>query len=151
MFHHPAEGHGLPHNPFKAIVSPLPIGRISGCGAEGLDLRAPRSFFNAVARAPPQVMFASTGARADRGDSGDSVARIRKTGVFCADIAEHARRAAMKATAAPRPAGRALHGRVRAARVAGHGALRRRSGVRRPGRGRGHAAASGIHRRVGHL
>jgi flavin reductase (DIM6/NTAB) family NADH-FMN oxidoreductase RutF len=60
MFYRPAEGHGLPHNPFNAIVTPRPIGWISSTGSRGDNL-APYSFFNAVAYVPPQVMFGSTG------------------------------------------------------------------------------------------
>ena len=26
MFYRPADGHGLPHNPFNAIVAPRPVG-----------------------------------------------------------------------------------------------------------------------------
>jgi hypothetical protein len=28
-FYEPSKGHGLPHNPFKAIIAPRPIGWIS--------------------------------------------------------------------------------------------------------------------------
>lgn len=86
MFYEPKDGHGLPHNPFNAIVSPRPIGWISTRGANGQNNLAPYSFFNAVAYVPPQVMFASTGAKDDRGDTKDSVAHIRETGVFCVNI-----------------------------------------------------------------
>lgn len=86
MFYTPAGGHGLPHNPFKAIVSPRPIAWVSTRGADGSDNLAPYSFFNAVADVPPQVMFASTGAKADRDDTKDSVGNIRDTGVFCVNI-----------------------------------------------------------------
>ncbi len=78
MFYRPADGHGLPHNPFNAIVTPRPIGWISSTGSYGDNL-APYSFFNAVAYVPPQVMFASTGVK-------DSLLNIRETGVFCVNI-----------------------------------------------------------------
>lgn len=78
MFYRPAEGHGLPHNPFNAIVTPRPIGWISSTGSMGDNL-APYSFFNAVAYVPPQVMFASTGVK-------DSLLNIRETGVFCVNV-----------------------------------------------------------------
>jgi len=55
MFYRPADGHGLPHDPFKAIVTPRPIGWISTLDAEGRANLAPYSFFNAVADAPPHV------------------------------------------------------------------------------------------------
>lgn len=105
MFYRPAEGHGLPHNPFNAIVTPRPIGWISTRGADGHDNLAPYSFFNAVAYVPPQVMFASTNAKADRGDTKDSVANIRETGVFCVNVVESAARDAMNASSAPLPRG----------------------------------------------
>jgi flavin reductase (DIM6/NTAB) family NADH-FMN oxidoreductase RutF len=98
MFYRPEDGHGLPHNPFNAIVTPRPIGWISSRGKDGQDNLAPYSFFNAVAYVPPQVMFASTSAKADRGDTKDSVANIRETGVFCVNIVEYAMRDAMNQT-----------------------------------------------------
>ena len=101
MFYRPEDGHGLPHNPFNAIVAPRPIGWISTRGADGADNLAPYSFFNAVAYVPPQVMFASTSAKPDRGDTKDSVANIRETGVFCVNIVEYAMREAMNRTSGP--------------------------------------------------
>lgn len=101
MFYRPEDGHGLPHNPFNAIVSPRPIGWISTRGSDGHDNLAPYSFFNAVAYVPPQVMFASTSAKPDRGDTKDSVANIRDTGVFCVNIVEYAMREAMNQTSGP--------------------------------------------------
>jgi flavin reductase (DIM6/NTAB) family NADH-FMN oxidoreductase RutF len=99
LFYRPGlDSHGLPHNPFNAIVSPRPIGWISTRGADGGDNLAPYSFFNAVAYVPPQVMFASTSAKPDRTDTKDSVANIRETGVFCVNIVEYAMREAMNAT-----------------------------------------------------
>ena len=86
MFYRPEDGHGLPHNPFGAIVSPRPIGWISTRGADGSENLAPYSFFNAVAYTPPQVVFASTSRKDDRGDTKDSVANIRETGEFCCNI-----------------------------------------------------------------
>lgn len=105
MFYRPAEGHGLPHNPFNAIVTPRPIGWISTRDRAGRDNLAPYSFFNAVAYVPPQVMFASTGAKADRGDTKDSVACIRQTGVFCVNVVAEGMRDAMNATSTWLPAG----------------------------------------------
>jgi flavin reductase (DIM6/NTAB) family NADH-FMN oxidoreductase RutF len=103
MFYTPEAGHGLPHNPFSAIVSPRPIGWISTRGADGSDNLAPYSFFNAVAYVPPQVMFATTSAKPDRGDTKDSLGNIRETGVFCVNIVEHAARDVMNASAAAHP------------------------------------------------
>ncbi len=103
MFYRPEDGHGLPHNPFNAIVTPRPIGWISTRDGEGRANLAPYSFFNAVAYVPPQVMFASTSTKADRGDTKDSVANIRETGVFCVNIVSYALRDAMNVTSAGLP------------------------------------------------
>ena len=101
MFYRPADGHGLPRNPFNAIVTPRPIGWISTRGADGRDNLAPYSFFNAVAYEPPQVMFASTSAKRDRGDTKDSVGNIRDTGAFCVNIVSYALRDVMNRTSGP--------------------------------------------------
>lgn len=103
MFYEPRHGHGLPHNPFNAIVTPRPIGWISSRGSDGQDNLAPYSFFNAVAYVPPQVMFASTSTKPDRDGTKDSVANIRETGVFCVNVVEFAARDAMNATSGPWP------------------------------------------------
>lgn len=104
MFYRPEAGHGLPHNPFNAIVAPRPIGWISTRGRRGDNL-APYSFFNAVAYVPPQVMFASTSAKPDRSGTKDSVAQIIETGVFCVNIASGDMRDRVNASSAPLPAG----------------------------------------------
>ncbi|UOA31143.1 hypothetical protein DSM110093_00903 [Sulfitobacter sp. DSM 110093] len=105
MFYRPEDGHGLPHNPFNAIVTPRPIGWISSRDGQGRDNLAPYSFFNAVAYVPPQVMFASTSAKDDVDGTKDSVANIRETGVFCVNIVEYAARDAMNVTSAMLPHG----------------------------------------------
>ncbi|MGR3485829.1 MAG: flavin reductase family protein [Paracoccaceae bacterium] len=102
MFYRPEDGHGLPHDPFGAIVAPRPIAWVATRGA--VDNLAPYSFFNAVAYRPPQVMFASTSAKPDRGDTKDSMANIRETGVFAVSLVAPARRAQMNETSAPLPA-----------------------------------------------
>jgi flavin reductase (DIM6/NTAB) family NADH-FMN oxidoreductase RutF len=61
MFYEPRLGHGLPHDPFKAIVAPRPIGWISTLDAQGRANLAPYSFFNAVHSRPPMVAFTSEG------------------------------------------------------------------------------------------
>ncbi|MEM6589099.1 MAG: flavin reductase family protein [Pseudomonadota bacterium] len=101
MFYRPEDGHGLPHNPFNAIVTPRPIGWISTRGRDGSENLAPYSFFNAVAYVPPQVMFASTSAKPDRDGTKDSVANIRDTGVFCVNIVEYAMRDVMNVSSGP--------------------------------------------------
>jgi flavin reductase (DIM6/NTAB) family NADH-FMN oxidoreductase RutF len=105
VFYRPEDGHGLPHNPFNALVVPRPIGWISTRGATGHDNLAPYSFFNAVAYTPPQVMFASTSRKPDRGDTKDTVAQIRETGVFCVNIVELAAAEAMNRTSGAWDAG----------------------------------------------
>lgn len=92
MFYRPEDGHGLPWNPFNAIVAPRPIGWIATRGALGDNL-APYSFFNAVAYAPPQVMFASTGVK-------DSLTNIREAGVFAVSVVGEAQMRAMSDTSA---------------------------------------------------
>ncbi len=101
MFYRPEDGHGLPHNPFNAIVTPRPIGWISTRGSDESENLAPYSFFNAVAYVPPQVMFSSTSAKEDRDGTKDSVANIRDTGVFCVNIVEYAMRDVMNVSSGP--------------------------------------------------
>ena len=90
--------HGLPHDPFKAIVAPRPIGWISSVNAKGDINLAPYSFFNGVASRPPVVMFASEGRK-------DSLAFIEETGEFVCNLATWDLRDAMNATSAPLPRG----------------------------------------------
>lgn len=104
MFYRPADGHGLPHNPFNAIVTPRPIGWISSRSASGQDNLAPYSFFNAVAYVPPQVMFASTGTKPDRDPGKDSLGNIEASGEFCVNIVSYALREAMNVTSGTYPA-----------------------------------------------
>ena len=59
MFYQPKDGHGLPHSPFNAIVSPRPIGWISSLDQQGRPNLAPYSFFNAVHSSPPMLAFTS--------------------------------------------------------------------------------------------
>lgn len=106
MFYQPEDGHGLRHNPFSAIVTPRPIGWISTRDGQGRDNLAPYSFFNAVAYTPPQVMFASTGAKADRDGTKDSVANIRETGVFCVNVVGRDMVETMNQSSAALPAGK---------------------------------------------
>lgn len=100
MFYRPEDGHGLPHNPFNALITPRPIGWISSRSADGIDNLAPYSFFNGVAYTPPQVMFASTGSKDDQPHSKDSLANIEATGVFCVNIVAFDMRDAMNASSA---------------------------------------------------
>jgi flavin reductase (DIM6/NTAB) family NADH-FMN oxidoreductase RutF len=106
MFYRPQDGHGLPHNPFNAIVAPRPIGWISSLDAEGTVNLAPYSFFNAVSYTPPQVIFSGgpgalrTPARSHK----DSVANVEATGEFVHSVATWDLREAMNKTAIESPA-----------------------------------------------
>ena len=86
--------HGLPHDPFKAIVAPRPIGWITAISARGEINLAPYSFFNAVASHPAVVMFSSEGHK-------DSVAFIKETREFVCNLATWDLREAMNKTSAP--------------------------------------------------
>ncbi len=105
MFYRPeANDHGLPHNPFKAIVSPRPIGWISSMGANGVANLAPYSFFNALCDTPPMVMFGSAGQKPDQARGKDSLANILATKEFAVNIVSYALREPMNQTAASHPA-----------------------------------------------
>ena len=86
--------HGLPHDPFKALVVPRPIGWIGTLGKDGVANLAPYSFFNAVSDRPPMVMFSSGGRK-------DSLRNIEDTGEFTCSIATWALREAMNLSSAP--------------------------------------------------
>jgi flavin reductase (DIM6/NTAB) family NADH-FMN oxidoreductase RutF len=93
-FYEPRAGHGLPHDPFKAIVAPRPIGWIGTVDAEGRPNLAPYSFFNAVSTFPPMVYFTSEGRK-------DSLANVEATGEFTCSLVSATLARAMNATAAP--------------------------------------------------
>jgi len=81
MFYETAKNdHGLPRDPFKAIIAPRPIGWISSMSANGEINLAPYSFFNAVSDAPPIVIFASDGIK-------DSIAFVEETKEFVCNLA----------------------------------------------------------------
>ena len=103
MFYEPKNGHGLPHNPFNALITPRPIGWISTRSVDGVDNLAPYSFFNGVSYEPPQVMFASTGRKPDRARGKDSIGNVIDTGVFCVNVVGFAMREAMNASSKPAP------------------------------------------------
>lgn len=105
MFYRPEDGHGLPHNPFNALITPRPIGWISTRDKQGCDNLAPYSFFNGVAYEPPQVMFATTSGKPDRDGMKDSASIIQETGVFCVNVVGFEMRDAMNATSAALKAG----------------------------------------------
>lgn len=80
MFYEPKNGHGLPHDPFRNIVAPRPIGWISTVGKEGHVNLAPYSFFNTFCGSPPIVGFASEGLK-------DSANNAAATGEFVVNLA----------------------------------------------------------------
>lgn len=88
------KNHGLPHDPFKAIVTPRPIGWISSQDGQGRHNLAPYSFFNALCDSPPIVMFSSDGMK-------DSASNAQETGVFACNLATYALKDAMNASSAP--------------------------------------------------
>jgi flavin reductase (DIM6/NTAB) family NADH-FMN oxidoreductase RutF len=98
MFYAPKDGHGLPHDPFKAIVAPRPIGWISALSAKGELNLSPYSYFNAVSARPPVVMFSSEGHK-------DAVAFIEQTGEFTCSLVTKALDQQMNLTSAPLPRG----------------------------------------------
>jgi flavin reductase (DIM6/NTAB) family NADH-FMN oxidoreductase RutF len=84
----------LPHDPFKAIVAPRPIGWITSMSAKGEINLAPYSFFNGCSSNPPLVMFSSEGRK-------DSLTFIEETKEFVCNVAVFDLRDAMNATSAP--------------------------------------------------
>ncbi|WP_075215312.1 flavin reductase family protein [Mongoliimonas terrestris] len=92
MFYDPRQpDHGLPHDPFLALVAPRPIGWISTRSAAGIANLSPYSFFNAFSTRPHVVGFSSTGRK-------DSVRNAEETGVFIVNIATFDLKDAMNAS-----------------------------------------------------
>jgi flavin reductase (DIM6/NTAB) family NADH-FMN oxidoreductase RutF len=91
--------HGLPHDPFKALVAPRPIGWISTRSPDGQVNLAPYSYFNALCDRPKLVFFSSSfGAK-------DSATFARDSGEFVANfVSEHLARQ-MNATSIDAPRG----------------------------------------------
>lgn len=96
MFYEPKDGHGLPHNPFKALVSPRPIAWVSSISTDGVANLAPYSFFNAVSDAPPMLMISSSPVPEPRGK--DTLDNILTTNEFVVHIVPHEMRDAMNVT-----------------------------------------------------
>jgi flavin reductase (DIM6/NTAB) family NADH-FMN oxidoreductase RutF len=84
----------LPHDPFKAIVAPRPIGWVTSISLKGQVNLAPYSYFNGVNSRPNLVMFASEGRK-------DSVTFIAETREFVCNLATWDLREQMNATSAP--------------------------------------------------
>jgi flavin reductase (DIM6/NTAB) family NADH-FMN oxidoreductase RutF len=99
LFYEPRKrNHGLPHDPFKAIVAPRPIGWISSMNAQGEVNLAPYSFFNGISGNPPMVMFSSEGRK-------DSLAFVEESREFVCNLATWELREQMIATSGPYPRG----------------------------------------------
>src|ERR1700761_3075149 len=84
----------LPHDPFKAIVAPRPIGWISTRARGGRINLAPYSFFNGFSSAPPIVGFSSEGWK-------DSAAFARESREFVANLATRDLQGPMNVTSGP--------------------------------------------------
>jgi flavin reductase (DIM6/NTAB) family NADH-FMN oxidoreductase RutF len=93
-FYEPRNGHGLPHDPFNAIVGPRPIGWISTRSSAGAFNLAPYSFFNAFNYTPPIVGFSSIGYK-------DTVRNIAQTGEFVWNLVTRELAEAMNQSCAP--------------------------------------------------
>src|SRR5436190_354483 len=99
MFYTTAKNdHGLPHDPFKAIVAPRPIGWITTMSARGELNLAPYSYFNGVCSRPAIVCFSSEGRK-------DSLAFVEETREFVCNLATWDLRQQMNQTSAPYPRG----------------------------------------------
>ena len=92
-FYEPKNGHGLPHDPFNAIVGPRPIGWISTRSNDGVLNLAPYSFFTAFNYIPPIVGFSSIGPK-------DSVRNIQENGMFVWNLVTRPLAEAMNQTCA---------------------------------------------------
>lgn len=89
-----AAAHGLPYDPFKALVTPRPIGWVGTLSRDGVPNLAPYSFFNAISDRPPIVMFSSAGTK-------DSLRNIEDSGEFTCSLATWDLRDAMNLSSAP--------------------------------------------------
>ena len=88
----------LPHDPFKALVAPRPIGWVTTRSRAGAFNLAPYSYFNAVCDKPPIIVFSSGGQK-------DSVTFAEETGEFVWNMSTYDLREAMNLTSAPLPRG----------------------------------------------
>ncbi len=92
-FYEPANGHGLAHDPFNAIVGPRPIGWVATIGGNGGCNLAPYSFFNAFCYTPPIIGFSSTGQK-------DTLRNVTETGEFTWNLVTRVQAEAMNASSA---------------------------------------------------
>jgi flavin reductase (DIM6/NTAB) family NADH-FMN oxidoreductase RutF len=98
MFYEPDKNnHGLPHDPFKSIVVPRPIGWISSLDCDGRVNLAPFSQFNNLGYDPPYVMFAAANFPRHTRPK-DSVTNVIETGEFVVNMATYELREAVNIT-----------------------------------------------------
>ena len=100
MFFEPGhhKEHGLPHDPFKALIAPRPIGWISVMSKAGALNLSPYSYFNAFGTSPPMVGFSSEGPK-------DAVTFAIETGEFVCSLTSFELIQQMSMTSAPLPRG----------------------------------------------
>lgn len=95
-FYDPLKGHGLPHDPFKAILAPRVIGWIGSLNSKGQANLAPYSFFGGFSDKPKVIAFSSDGYK-------DSVRNIEETGEFTWNLTSRQLAQAMNKSSAPVP------------------------------------------------
>lgn len=88
----------LPHDPFKALIAPRPIGWVSTLGPDGEHNLAPYSFFNAVCDRPPMLAFSSAGKK-------DSMTFAGSAGEFVWNLPTYALREQMNLSSKELPRG----------------------------------------------
>jgi flavin reductase (DIM6/NTAB) family NADH-FMN oxidoreductase RutF len=84
----------FPHDPFKAMIVPRPVGWISTMNAASQVNLAPYSYFNAFSSVPMIVGFSSEGEK-------DSATFAMESGEFAWSMATWPQREQMNATSAP--------------------------------------------------
>jgi flavin reductase (DIM6/NTAB) family NADH-FMN oxidoreductase RutF len=83
----------LPHDPFKALIAPRPIGWVTTLSQAGALNLAPYSYFNAFSSMPPIIGFSSEGRK-------DSVTFVGETREFVWNMPTYDLRDQMNATSA---------------------------------------------------
>lgn len=94
-----SNAHGLPRDPFKALVAPRPIGWISTLDGEGRANLAPYSFFNACSTRPPVVLIGAE-SHPDGAKAKDTQRIIEETGEFVCNLVTYDLREAMNRSSA---------------------------------------------------
>ncbi len=94
--------HGLPHNPFKSLIIPRPIGWITTQDDAGNVNLAPYSYFNALCDNPPMIMFSTTNSRS-KGVVKDTLHNAETQGEFVVNMATFELREAVNLSSAPLP------------------------------------------------